>query len=102
MAKSLRTLATLCALTAAAWLPQLLRTKVSTSATLASLKRQSKPGIANAEGAAVVDGMAAPCNTMRISDVASFAATVVLCAKDGNVRCAPWPLDWWQALQLLR
>ena len=88
--------------TASARLPQLLRTKLKTSATLASLSRQSSPGMANADGDAAVAGLLEPCSTMRINDVGLLAATVLLCARDGNAALAPLPLDWWQPAQLFR
>jgi hypothetical protein len=58
--------------TAAAALPQLLRTYVTTAAICASANFQSKAGIAGAVGVAPIATLRAPCKTMRIRFVGSI------------------------------
>src|SRR5580692_3215228 len=85
-ATPLRTPATSPALAAEAELLQLLRMKLTRSATSRSLNRQAKAGIANCAGVCAVRGVCEPPSTIEISETGFEASTMGLPANLGNTR----------------
>src|SRR3984957_6676624 len=83
-------------------LPQLLRMKLTTSATSWSFSRHAKEGIANCAGVALVLGVSEPSSTIVASDIASGAMTAGFPASRGKTRSYPNPSGRWQAAQLSR
>ncbi|MNH24557.1 hypothetical protein D3C79_844970 [compost metagenome] len=83
---SVRNLATSPAFTASPWFPQLVRMKLTTSATSWSLNRQPNAGMVKFDGAVCVAGTVPPASTTWISEVASAVCTTGLPANAGNTR----------------
>jgi hypothetical protein len=97
-----RVLATSADETGEALLPQLVRTKVTTSATSLSESRQAKRGMVNCAGVRAVRGVRDPSSTMEMSDCGFPACTTGLPASRGNTSSYPTPSGRWQAAQLSR
>src|ERR1700733_293177 len=83
-ATALRTPATSPALVPDAEFPQLLRIKLTSSATSRSLNRQAKEGIANCAGVCAVRGVCEPESTIEINEIGFAPSTTGLPANLGN------------------
>src|ERR1700728_3278363 len=99
---ALRTPATSPGLATDAEFPQLLRMKVTTSATSRSLSRQAKAGIANCAGVCAVRGVCEPASTIETRETGFAASTTGLPANLGNTRSYPMPSGRWQVAQWSR